>query len=127
MTKHFIQVFSYWLALLCSSGFLSGQSDILEQYISQALANNLSLKAYSFAEAKQLSRVEQAKVLWKPKVDLTSSYLLAEGGRTILFPVGDLFNPVYGTLNELTSSQTFPSGLENNEIQLTPNISWMLV
>ena len=121
MKKHFIQVLNYWLALSCCVGTLSGQSDILTQYIDQALANNLSLKSYAFSEARQLSRVDQAKLLWKPNVNLNASYLLAEGGRTILFPIGDLFNPVYGTLNELTSSQSFPVGLENNEIQLTPN------
>ncbi len=119
MKKHFIQV-SCWLALLLPIA-LTGQSNVLDEYVAQALANNLSLRTYNFEEAKQLSRIEQARKLWLPNIDLNASYLFAEGGRTIVFPVGDLFNPVHSTLNRLTASQNFPEDLENFQTQLTPN------
>jgi outer membrane protein len=32
-----------------------------------------------------------------------------------------LFNPVYGTLNQLTNSTSFPTNIENEKIQLAPN------
>lgn len=119
MKKHFIQVV-YWLALM-SPVALPGQSSVLDQYVTLALANNLSLRSIDLDQRQQLSRVDQAKKLWNPNVDLSTSYLLAQGGRKIVFPVGDLFNPVYSTLNELTASQNFPENLENFETQLTPN------
>ena len=97
------------------------QSDILNNYIKDALSNNLSIQSEILKEEKQYSKVEQANKLWKPTVDLNASYLFAEGGRELLFPLGDLFNPVYGTLNQLTSSNNFPTNIENEKIQLTPN------
>ena len=119
MKNYFIQVF-YWLALFLPI-LVSGQTVVLDQYVEQALANNLSLRTLDLSEARQVSRIEQAKKLWNTNVNLDASYLLARGGRKIIFPVGDLFNPVYGTLNELTGMQNFPTDLENFETQLTPN------
>ena len=106
--------------LLCL-GVQSQNSAILDQYVEQALANNLIFKSINLQEAKQASKVDQAKKLWSPNVDFNASYLLAEGGRTLLFPIGDLFNPAYGTLNQLTGTEEFPTDLENVETQLTPN------
>lgn len=97
------------------------QSNILDNYVKEALANNLTIQSELLKKDKQYSKVEQAKKLWKPSVDLSASYLFAEGGRELLFPLGDLFNPVYGTLNELTNSTNFPTNIENEKIQLTPN------
>jgi len=97
------------------------QSDILDNYVKEALSKNLTIKTESLKKDKQYSKVEQAKKLWKPSVDLNASYLFAEGGRELLFPLGDLFNPVYGTLNQLTNSTSFPTNIENEKIQLAPN------
>jgi len=97
------------------------QSGILDNYVKEALAKNLSIQAEILKKDKQYSKVEQARKLWKPSVDLNASYLFAEGGRELLFPLGDLFNPVYGTLNQLTNSTSFPTNIENEKIQLAPN------
>jgi outer membrane protein TolC len=53
-------------------------------------------------------------------MDFGASYTLAEGGRTIAFPVGDLLNPVYSTLNKLTASSNFPQ-IDNVSEQLLPD------
>ena len=113
----------FWLVSLFLFFGQSGiaQSDILNNYIKQALNNNLNVKSELFKKEKQKSKVNQAKTLWKPNVDLSASYLFAKGGRTLFFPVGDLFNPVYGTLNQLTNSNDFPTDLENLNTQLAPN------
>lgn len=113
--------------ILFSVGFLlivvisQGQSKILDQYIEDALQNNLQLVNQTLALSKQESRIDQARKLWAPKLDLNASYLLAQGGRTIIFPIGDLFNPTYATLNQLTGNEQFPTNLENEKTQLTPN------
>lgn len=101
--------------------FVVGQSDILNNYVKEALDQNLGVKSEFLKKEKQSSKIEQAKKLWRPQLDLNASYLFAKGGRTLAFPVGDLFNPVYGTLNALTSSSQFPTDLENLNTQLTPN------
>ena len=113
------------IALLISLIFytlpIKAQSSVLDRYIEEGLQNNLSLKAADLDINIQESSIDQANKLWAPRIDLNGSYLLATGGRTIVFPVGDLFNPTYATLNQLTGTQQFPTDLENFESQLTPN------
>ncbi len=109
----------FCLLFCCSIG--KGQSTILEGYIQEAIENNLVLESRELAVLKQESRIEQAKKLKGIQADINASYLLARGGRNIDFPVGDLFNPTYATLNQLTNSNQFPTDLENIETQLIPN------
>ncbi len=109
------------LVLPMCTTLLAQRSDILDGYVEQALANNLQLKTHDLQYQKQENRIEQARQLWNPQLDLNASYLLAEGGRNIVFPVADLFNPTYTTLNQLTGTNQFPTNLENENIQLTPN------
>ena len=111
----------FFLLTFLFSISLHSQSGILEDYIKVALDENLAVQAEHLKKEKQNSRIEQAKKLWRPTVDLNASYLFAEGGRELLFPIGDLFNPINGTLNQLTNSNEFPTDLANQNIQLTPN------
>lgn len=115
---HFILI--SLISMLCTVQGLS-QSAVLERYVEMALNNNLQIKTQHLAYNKQSSKIEQAKKLWAPQVDLNTSYLLARGGRVIDFPVGDLFNPTYSALNQLLSANQFPTDLENINTQLTPN------
>jgi len=115
------RLYILFLPLLLAIDQVAAQSAILDQYIEQAKQENLSIKDAKLQRVKQLVRVEQAKKLWGPSVDFSGSYLLARGGRLINFPVGDLFNPVYQTLNQVTQTNDFPTDLENQDIQLTPN------
>jgi len=101
------------LWLVCLSGFtLSAQNPILERYISEGLQSNQALKQRQLDYAAQLSALKEAKGLFFPGVSLNARYTVAEGGRQIEFPVGDMLNPVYSTLNMLTSSNAFPQ-IEN--------------
>ena len=107
--------------MLLSLILQSQGTSVLDQYVDQALSNNLSLQRISLSEARQSTIVDQAQKRWQPNVDLNANYLFAEGGRKLLFPIGDLFNPAYGALNQLTGTEQFPTDLENVETQLTPN------
>jgi len=93
---------------------------ILETYIQEGLANNLVLKEKNASLDQSLLALKDAKSFFLPSMDFGASYTLAEGGRTIAFPVGDLLNPVYATLNKLTASSSFPQ-IENVSEQLLPN------
>jgi len=110
-----------FIGFMCATVFSQGQSKILNQYIEEALQNNLQMINQTLAFSKQESRIDQAQKLWAPKLDINATYLLAEGGRTLNFPIGDLFNPTYATLNQLTGNDQFPTNLENVKTQLTPN------
>lgn len=93
---------------------------ILETYIQEGLANNLVLKEKNASLEQSLLALKDTKSFFLPSMDFGASYTLAEGGRTIAFPVGDLLNPVYATLNKLTSSSSFPQ-IENVSEQLLPD------
>ena len=93
---------------------------ILETYIQEGSANNLVLKEKNASLEQSLLALKDAKSFFLPSMDFGASYTLAEGGRTIAFPVGDLLNPVYSTLNKLTASSNFPQ-IENVSEQLLPN------
>ena len=92
----------------------------LDQYIQQGLANNLVLRDRKISLYKSLLALREAKSLFLPSVGLDAQYSLAQGGRTISIPVGDLLNPVYQTLNQLTGTDKFPQ-IANVEEQLLPN------
>ena len=93
---------------------------ILETYIKEGLANNLVLQDKNASLEQSLLALKDAKSFFLPSMDFGASYTLAEGGRTIAFPVGDLLNPVYSTLNKLTASNKFPQ-IENVSEQLLPD------
>jgi outer membrane protein TolC len=93
---------------------------VLDTYIKEGLANNLVLQDKNASLEQSLLALKDAKSFFLPSMDFGASYTLAEGGRTIAFPVGDLLNPVYSTLNKLTASNKFPQ-IENVSEQLLPD------
>jgi outer membrane protein TolC len=93
---------------------------VLDTYIKEGLANNLVLQDKNASLEQSLLALKDAKSFFIPSVDFGASYTLAEGGRTIAFPVGDLLNPVYSTLNKLTASNKFPQ-IDNVSEQLLPD------
>jgi outer membrane protein TolC len=92
----------------------------LDQYISQALEGNQSIKQQSFQFDRSLYALKEAKAMFLPSVTFSTTYTKADGGRTIDFPTGDLLNEAYSTLNQLTGSNNFPQ-LQNESILLNPD------
>lgn len=92
----------------------------LDQYIQEAFSRNQAIARQNFQLEKNMYALQEAKALFMPSASFISSYTKAGGGRTIDFPVGDMLNGVYATLNQLTSSQKFPQ-LENQSILLAPD------
>lgn len=73
----------------------------LREVLDDALAANLELRAGAAAIQQRLAALDQARARYLPVLDVAARYSWADGGRTIDFPVGDLLNPVYATLDEL--------------------------
>ena len=102
---HFSRVMALMLIVLGYSSPLVAQQAPLEEYIQEGLTNNLALQQQSLDLQKSLQAMEEARGMFMPEVSLQARYSRAGGGRQISFPVGDLLNPVYGTLNEMLISQ----------------------
>lgn len=96
-------------------------SEILESYVKQAIAESPTLLQQQLSIQQQQNSLDGAKGLFAPQLSFQANYTLASGGRQIEFPIGDLLNPVYGTLNQLTESNSFPTDLANEEIQFLPH------
>ncbi len=113
----------FLLFLLITSGAKWQQATaqpILEAYIKRGLDSNLALKQKTFDLQKAKLDLERAKSLFYPQVGLNAQYTVASGGRTSELPIGDLLNPIYSTLNQLTSTTKFPQ-IQNQQIQFLPN------
>ena len=108
------------LYLLVLSVQKAATQNVLDDYIKLGIQNNLVLKERNISLEKSLLALKEAKTLFMPSVNLAASYTLAAGGRSIEFPIGDLLNGAYATLNRLTASQNFPQ-LENQKILLAPS------
>lgn len=108
------------LALLMISTVGFAQSQVLQNYVREGVENNLTLQQHDFDVKKSQERLNQAKALFLPQVSFDASYTRAGGGRTIDFPVGDLLNPVYSALNQMSGTEQFPS-IENVNTQFLPN------
>jgi outer membrane protein len=111
------------ISLLALGGRSQGSSeDPLSAYLQEGLRSNLSLQNKQLAYQKSRQALREAKGLFFPQLSFNANYTLAGGGRAIEFPVGDLLNPVYQTLNALTAEDKFPTDLENvNELFLPNN------
>lgn len=84
------------------------QSSILDSYVEEGLKTNLALQQQHINLEKNVAALQEAKALFLPTLDLDARYSRAAGGRLIEFPIGDILNPVYSTLNQLTESSQFP-------------------
>lgn len=98
---------------------LLAQTSPLEAYISEGRAQNLVLKQKNISLQKALLALQTARSMYQPSIDFQANYTTATGGRNIPLPLGDLMNPVYATLNQLTNSHNFPT-LENEKINFLP-------
>jgi outer membrane protein TolC len=101
----FFLIMIFWAAT-------SNAQSPLDDYIRFGLDNNLALKQKETSYKKSLEALKEAQSLFYPNISLNARYSVAEGGRTIDLPIGDLLNPVYATLNQLLHQNVFP-GIEN--------------
>ena len=107
------------LALVATQSTLPGQA-ILDQYVKQAIEQNLSVDEKQALERKQEFALEHAGKLGGPEVDFLTTYTVAYKGRNIELPLGDLLNPVYNALNEITGTNNYPP-ITNQEFNFLPN------
>src|SRR5688572_5311755 len=91
----------------------------LDDYIKEGLERNLVLQQKNISLTQAQQSLQIAKSYFLPSISLLADYTSGEGGRSISIPVGDLLNPVYTSLNEMTQSDVFPQ-VENVEQNFFP-------
>lgn len=91
-----------------------------DSLIHEAWKNNPAAQARNFELEAATAGISEAKALYGPTANFGIQYSLARGGRSINLPIGDLLNPVYATLNQLTQSQSFPQ-IANTKEQFLPD------
>jgi outer membrane protein TolC len=89
---------------------------VVESLVADALTANLEIEGANASALQRLAALDEARARYLPVLDLHARYTRADGGRSIEFPVGDLLNPVYATLNQLTGQTRFPT-IENAQIR----------
>ncbi len=119
-SNHFLTVVILFSVSIISPLRGQGGVGILETYIQEGLQNSLALKQENLELEKALESINQARALFYPRVTFAPTYSLAAGGRRLQFPVGDLLNPVYSTLNQITKTSAFPQ-ISNVDELLAPN------
>lgn len=103
--------------LLLTPAPSAGQETALERYVRMGLEANHRLDQQEIAARQARARWEESRSSYLPSLGLEARYSRAEGGRTFDVPVGDLLNPVYSTLDDLTGSSRFPT-VENQRFHL---------
>ncbi len=109
------------LFVLISFNTTTGQiNSPLEDYIKIGLESNILLKQKHINYDKALIELKNANSLFLPNIVFNTDYTDGKGGRAISIPVGDMLNPVYSTLNQLTGSNAFPN-IQNVSEDFLPN------
>jgi outer membrane protein len=80
----------------------------IDALIAEGFQNNIVLKQKQISFDVAMNGLENAKRMFLPTIGFNASYTDGLGGRNINLPLGDLLNPVYSQLNQLTSTQNFP-------------------
>ncbi len=100
---------------------LSAQT-YLDNYVKEALGNNIALNQKELSYQKSLAALKEAKAMFFPTLSLQARYSVARGGRAFEIPIGDLMNPVYTNLNLVNSigkanDPTYPEFPEYPQIE----------
>ncbi len=96
------------VALFLAFGTSVNAQSTLQEYVEYGLQSNRTLKQKQHSLTQAKSSLEVSRSYFMPSVNLLGDYTSGKGGRAISIPIGDLMNPVYTTLNELTESNNFP-------------------
>lgn len=99
---------------------VGAQVQQLDDYVREGLKTNLVLQQKDIAVDQAMLSLRMAEGLFMPSVSLQGSYTDGRGGRNIAIPIGDLLNPVYTSLNQMTGSDAFPQ-VQNVSQDFFPN------
>lgn len=82
-------------------------AEVLDAVVAEALRANLELKQERASEARAQAEMREARGRFLPSVALNGRYTQQSG----TLDLGDMVNPVYATLNQVTGESRFPTDL----------------
>lgn len=106
--KTFIQLKPYVAGLILLLPFGVAAQSPLDLYVREGLKSNIALQQRNLSLQQAETALSIARNQFLPSIQLMADYTSGDGGRSIALPVGDLLNPVYQSLNQLTGSDAFP-------------------
>ena len=106
MSRITLPVLSIWVSLgFATSAHGQSRPDPLAGYIREALHSNLSLAQSRLSEDQADAHTREARALRLPSVSFSSRRSETSGG----LDLGDLVNPAYRALNQITGTNAFPT------------------
>ncbi len=112
----------FLLVFIINHGLVYGQNDFVNQSITLAFQQNLSLQQKVLQLQQSEVKLSGLRAKKLPTLNFQARYSRAFGGRTFDIPVGELLNPVFQNLN-LLNQQFDPTGgifpdypMVNNEV-----------
>jgi outer membrane protein len=106
MNRFVLPLLPLWLSLgLASLAESQAQPDPLAGYVREALRSNLSLAQSRLSEDQADARTREARALRLPSVSFSTRRSETSGG----LDLGDLVNPAYRALNQITGTNAFPT------------------
>lgn len=111
---------AFGVILACLAVTASAQTpSVLDSYVRHGLEHNIVVQQKNISLEKAMLSLKIANGMFAPSVSMLGNFTSGDGGRSINFPIGDIMNPVYATLNQLTASDRFPQ-LENINTNFFP-------
>ena len=105
----FVGIIAGVAALMLSGTSASAQApDPFAALIREGVKNNLSLERERLADDQSEAAVRQARGLYLPTLTFDARYSRTSG----VLDVGDLVNPAYQALNQITGSNRFPTDID---------------
>jgi len=101
----------FLLMAFISTAGLAQESTVLDEYIEIAIQNNRALIEENLEVRQSGLEAGRARGRFMPDIRFEATYDLADGGRTIDVPVGDLLNPVHTVVNDLAGENLLPTDL----------------
>ncbi len=96
------------LAIMPATPAAAQQQDALDGLVREALTHNLGFAQQRLAYEKSAAAVTQARGLLLPSVTIDARYSETNGSLNL----GDLVNPAYQALNQMTGTNQFPTHID---------------
>ena len=116
--QYITKIYALALGLIFFSQWGYGQ---LGSYVQTAQSHNKTIKVSSLSTEVAQQGIAIMKARKYPKVTFDNQYFLANGGRKIAFNSGDLMNPIYNSLFQLTGNQGLNTTIPNFSEQFYPD------
>lgn len=97
------------IALLLAAPALSGAQGPLDEYVTQGLRQNLRLRQQALVVSQSEATLREARGNFLPSATLNARHTNVSGQ---VVNLGELINPAFAALNQLTGTQNFPTDID---------------